>query len=104
MGRRNDSYSITKQRGRLKIQGTGYGYGAFFGVGSVTMNPFVSQDKIDYEFDGFVLQGGMAGIYDAKKFSIGLALGTDFLMDKNKGDWIYQGKPWLGMVFGLQLN
>ena len=28
----------------------------------------------------------------------------DHLFDKNKKDWIYQHKPWVGLAFGLNLN
>ncbi|TCC88713.1 hypothetical protein EZ428_18935 [Pedobacter frigiditerrae] len=104
LGQRNDIYTVAKDNGKLRLTGHGYGFGAFLGVGSVTMNPFVLQNTVDYEYDGFVIQGGLAGIYDAKRFNFGLAIGSDLLMDKNRGNWIYQGKPWIGMLFGIQLN
>ncbi|MFW0717468.1 hypothetical protein [Pedobacter sp. N23S346] len=108
LGRRRDSYTIQKTRkGRslkTKMTGVGYGYGGFIGIGSVTMNPFVTNQYIDYEYDGFVINGGIAGIYDAKKFNLGIAIGADFLVDKNRKSWIYQGKPWIGVLFGINLN
>jgi len=108
LGRRRDNYTIknVKTRGNSKLQltGAGYGYGGFIGLGSVAMNPYVTQNAIDYEYDGFVLNGGFAGIYDAKRFNIGLAVGTDFLVDKNRSSWIYHGKPWVGVLFGIDLN
>jgi hypothetical protein len=107
-GRRLDSYTIERhQKGhsvKSRITGVGYGYGGFVGIGSVTMNPFVTNQKIDYEYDGFVLNGGVAGIYDAKIFNLGIAVGADFLVDKNRRNWIYQGKPWIGVLFGINLN
>ena len=108
LGRRKDIYTlqqdkITNKPG-IKLSGVGYGYGAFIGIGSVTMNSDVTQQKIDYEYDGFVMNSGFAGIYDAKKFNIGLAVGADLLIDKNRHDWIYQGKPWFGILFGVNLN
>ena len=108
LGRRRDNYTITnvKTRGNSKLQltGAGYGYGGFIGLGSVAMNPYVTRNAIDYEYDGFVINGGFAGIYDAKRFNIGLAVGTDFLVDKNRSSWIYHGKPWVGVLFGIDLN
>ena len=62
------------------------------------------EDKIDYEYDGLALSNGIAGIYDNKKINIGLALGIDMLTDKNRANWIYQGKPWIGILFGITLN
>jgi len=86
LGRRRDNYEINNVRSKggskLQLTGVGYGYGGFIGLGSVTMNPFVTNQNIDYEYDGFVINGGFAGIYDAKKFNIGLAVGADFLVDK----------------------
>ncbi len=107
-GRRVDRFTIeTTRRGRTsktRLRGTGYGYGGFLGVGSEAVNPYVTRNRIDYEYDGFVLNGGVAGIYDAKRFNLGLALGADFLVDRNRHDWIYQGKPWIGVLFGINLN
>ena len=108
IGRRRDNYTIEKPTSKRalkpRITGAGYGYGGFIGIGSVTMNPYVTEQTINYEYSGFVLNGGIAGIYDAKKFNIGLALGADILMDKNRSNWIYQGKPWIGVLFGINLN
>ena len=108
LGRRRDNYTIknvkTRGNSKLQITGAGYGYGGFIGLGSVAMNPYVTRNAIDYEYDGFVINGGFAGIYDAKRFNIGLALGTDFLVDKNRSNWIYHGKPWVGVLFGIDLN
>ncbi|SDL95277.1 hypothetical protein SAMN05421820_102583 [Pedobacter steynii] len=107
LGRRRDNYTFVKEgakKAKTKITGVGYGYGGFIGVGAVTMNPFVTRGKIDYEYDGFVFSGGIAGILDIKKFNLGLAIGADVLLDKNRSFWIYQGKPWLGVIFGINLN
>ncbi|WP_165940196.1 MULTISPECIES: hypothetical protein [Dyadobacter] len=56
------------------------------------------------EYDGLVWGKGIAGIIGINNFTIGLAIGFDNLLDKNKQVWIYQGKPWLGLAFGLNLN
>ncbi|MDQ4142000.1 MAG: hypothetical protein M3142_15950 [Bacteroidota bacterium] len=108
LGRRHDYYrikAVPKRTERpVKLTGVGFGYGGILGIGAVTMNPFVTQNKINYEYDGFVVTGGIAGIYDAKKFNLGLSIGTDLLLDQNRKDWLYQGKPWLGILFGINLN
>lgn len=108
LGCRRDSYQIksidSKDFKKIKVNGVGYGYGGFIGIGAVTMNPFVTNQQINYEYDGFVLNGGFAAIYDAKKFNLGLALGADYLVDKNRKNWIYQGKPWFGVLFSINLN
>lgn len=107
MGYRLDRYKIrpaTKTDNQLLLTGLGAGLGGFLGVGAVTMNPFVTQNAIAYEYDGLVINGGVATIYDAKKFNLGLAVGLDFLLDNNRRQWLYHRKPWLGVLFGINLN
>ena len=82
----------------------GFSYGAFTGLSAITMNPHVTEEKIDYEYDGLAVSNGIAAIYDNKKINLGLALGLDMLTDKNRTNWIYQGKPWVGILFGITLN
>jgi hypothetical protein len=47
---------------------------------------------------------GVALIMAIGKFTSGLSIGWDNLLDKNNKSWIYEGKPWVGLVFGLNLN
>lgn len=108
LGKRIDNYYIKSfvedGKSGTRISNVGFGLGIFTGLGSVTMNPFVTQNFINYEYDGFVVSTGLAGIYDARRFNIGLAFGIDRLVDKNNKYWIYQNKPWIGILFGLNLN
>lgn len=58
MGYRLDRYKIRpapKKGKQLLITGLGAGFGGFLGVGAVTMNPFVTQNAIAYEYDGLEL-------------------------------------------------
>ena len=107
LGRRIDSYHIkplrTRKTGSI-VSGLGVGYGGFIGIGAVTMNPFVTQNAITYEYEGLVLSSGIASIYDAKKFNLGFAIGSDFLVDKNRESWLYHKKLWFGLLFGINLN
>lgn len=82
----------------------GFSFGFFTGFGGTAMNPTVTNNQISAEYDGVVWSKGIAGIVGIDNFTIGLALGWDNLLDKNKTAWIYQGKPWLGLAFGLNLN
>lgn len=108
VGRRQDYYRIKSSQERklppVRLTGAGYGFGGLLGISSVTINPYVTHNQIAYEYDGLALSGGLAGIYDAKKFNLGLAIGTDFLLDKNRKHWLYHGKPWIGGLFGINLN
>jgi hypothetical protein len=54
--------------------------------------------------DAFVNPSGIAAIIGVDKLSFGLLLCEDHLLDKNHKLWIYEGKPWLGLSVGLNLN
>lgn len=82
----------------------GFSFGAFTGLGATFMNPWVTRDAIAIEYDGLVWGKGVASIVALNSFTAGVALGWDHLLDKNRKTWIYQGKPWVGLVFGLNLN
>ncbi|MBC8110571.1 MAG: hypothetical protein H7Y04_05875 [Verrucomicrobia bacterium] len=109
LGRRTDFYTIRYKKNFInelerQNKDIGIGFGGFLGLGSVTMNGSVTSNQIGYEYDGFVIDAGAAGIYDAKRFNIGLAIGIDYLFDNNRNFWLYQNKPWVGILFGLNLN
>ena len=78
--------------------------GAFTGLGASRMDPWVTQNAIDIEYDGLVNVSGIAAIIGLDKLSFALTLGVDHLLDKNRKVWIYQGKTWLGLGIGLNLN
>lgn len=68
------------------------------------MTPTNTFNKISQEYDGVVWNKGLAGILAINNFTVGLSLGIDNLLDKNKKVWIYESKPWVGIAFGLNLN
>ncbi len=82
----------------------GYSVGLFSGIGATTVNEAFTNNAVGYEYEGVVLLNGLAGIIGINNFTVGLALGIDHLLDKNRHDWVYQRKPWLGLAFGLNLN
>jgi hypothetical protein len=110
LGRRLDFYSLRTKRttpfgATPHIRATGIGYGAFVGAGATVVNPDVTQQRATIaEYEGLVLHGGVAAIYDARAFNIGLAAGTDRLLGPDGRYWIYRHKPWFGVLFGLDLN
>ncbi|GAA4002687.1 hypothetical protein GCM10022408_12670 [Hymenobacter fastidiosus] len=110
-GRRLDFYhlnSAVQPNGRPapQIRTMGLGYGLFTGLGSTTINPDVTnqQTAIASGYEGFVVHVGAATIYDARIFNLGLAVGVDQLLGPDGRHWIYQRKPWFGVLFGLDLN
>ena len=56
------------------------------------------------DYEGVVLHGGLAAIYDARAFNICVATGIYQLLGPDGPHWIYQRKPWFGILFGLNLN
>jgi hypothetical protein len=78
--------------------------GVFAGFGSSPLNASVTANAINVEYDGVVFQKGIALFIGSRNFTIGLGLGSDRLMDSNKKTWIYQEKPWMGVMIGLNLT
>ena len=108
-GLRNDVFKFTYKKNefdeyRRMISHHGYGMGIFAGIGSTAMNPWVTLNAVEIEYDGFVLSTGIQTAIALNNLTFGLAIGVDNLMDKNKSVWIYQRKPWIGLAVGLNLN
>ena len=108
-GLRNDFYYFNYHsndigENRRKLNRLGISFGVFSGIGSSAINPWVTQDQVSSEYDGFLFMNGLAGLVAVNKLTFGLGLGVDYLLDKNKKYWIYHHKPWLGLTVGLNLN
>lgn len=108
-GFRTDNYKIRYVANPLKksdrtINHYGFSVGAFTGLGNTAMTPTTTHNNIAIEYDGIVWTKGIAGIIAVNNFTVGLSLGFDNLLDKNKKYWIYETKPWFGLAVGLNLN
>lgn len=75
--------------------------GIFAGVGITPINPTVTNDKVGLEYDGMVFQKGVAAFVGIDIFNFGIGLGFDNLLDSNKDHWIYNQKPWIGLMLGI---
>jgi hypothetical protein len=109
LGYRSDVYVLhypTNLLGKTSrnITHAGFSFGVFTGFGGTAMNPWVTNNAINIEYDGVVWSKGVAAIIGLNNFSTGFAFGWDHLADRNRKVWIYQAKPWIGVVFGLNLN
>ena len=109
MGYRNDHYMVRYKKGRLKrsdrtINHYGCSFGLFTGLGSTLVNATSTNNATTMEYDGVVWSKGLTGIVIINNYVVGLSLGTDNLLDKNRSNWIYQSKPWLGLALGINLN
>ena len=109
IGHRTDIYQIQYKKNPLdiyqrQINHLGFSGGLFLGLGNTAVNPSTTGNTISSEYDGIVLQKGIAGIVAVNKLTIGVSIGFDNLLDKNNKSWIYKNKPWLGLMLGLYLN
>ncbi len=108
-GHRTDIYQIQYKKNSLnnferEINHFGFSGGVFIGLGNTAMNPSTTKNGITTEYDGLIIQKGVAGIIAVNKFTLGLSIGFDNLLDQNKTLWIYENKPWYGLILGLNLN
>ncbi len=109
IGFRNDKYKIKYEDSYFgnfhrQITHIGYSYGIFAGLGNTFISPTNTNNVFPGEYDGIVSQKGISGILAVDKISVGLNVGFDNLLDYNKHIWIYEGKLWVGLVFGVSLN
>lgn len=109
LGYRIDKYVVSYQpdflqRSLRNITHYGFSFGVFNGLGNTDLTPTNTFNNISQEYDGMVWNKGLAGILAVNNFTIGISLGVDNLLDKNKKVWIYESKPWVGIAFGLNLN
>jgi|WetSurMetagenome_2_1015567.scaffolds.fasta_scaffold00018_21 hypothetical protein len=83
------------------IRHAGIDFGLFAGLGITPVNPTVTDDKTLQEYDGIVFQKGVSLFITLEDMSVGFALGFDNLLDQNSKIWIYNQKPWIGIILGV---
>lgn len=108
-GWRKDMYRIfyeTSPAGikKLKQNHRGWDVGLFAGAGNTLVGPFSTRSVVADEYNGFIIQSGIAGFLETGFASFGLAGGFDHLTGPHGKDWIYQRKWWLGFMIGIALN
>lgn len=108
-GYRSDWYSLGYKQnpfGAFERVTRHYGLtiGLFTGLGSTSVNPWVTNDQIAYEYDGITWSNGIAFSFAFNYLNLGVGLGYDMLLDNNSRYWVYQKKPWIGLVLGINLN
>ncbi|WP_157488234.1 hypothetical protein [Dyadobacter crusticola] len=109
LGYRTDIYRLSYKKnpiGRITQDVKHYGLsaGLITGLGATAMNPWVTNNAISIEYDGMVWSKGVAVLMGLNQITFGLVGGVDHLLDKNRESWIYNGKPYAGLVVGLNLN
>ncbi len=109
IGYRSDLYILSFDKDPLgtyhrSINHFAFSFGGFVGLGATPMNPSVTNNFIQSEYDGVVITKGIAGLIGVGEFTFGMGLGLDHLLDKNRKAWIYQRKPWCGFTVGFNIN
>jgi hypothetical protein len=109
LGFRNDTYRLSYDKNPIgqinqKIKHYGISAGFITGLGATAMNPYVTNNQIAIEYDGMIWSKGIAVMMGIDNFTFGVMGGIDHLLDKNRAYWIYNGKPYLGLSVGLNLN
>ena len=96
-----ETYTSPLLKRRTTIHHVGFDFGPFLGLGITPVNPSVTQDQIAIEYDGVVLQKGIAIYFGIDFLTFGVSLGWDNLLDENHQDWVYNNKPWIGLMLGI---
>ncbi len=78
--------------------------GVVVGLGNAQITPTNTDMRTLQEYDGVVLSYGWALAYDVKRFNVGLALGTDYLLNGDRSIWIYNNQLWYAFIIGVNLN
>ena len=109
-GYRIDAYRLKYKRTPLNtykqtVKHLGYSAGIFAGIGSsIIDNSTLSIHNFGYQYEGVLFISGVAVNVAIDNITIGLAAGTDHLLDRYRHEWIYEGQPCLGFTLGLNIN
>lgn len=109
LGYRGDDFMIHYKENPIgtfnkKTNHFGHSFGLFAGFTSADMRSEYTNGHVIKRYTGFALTTGGAFLIGINNFTVGFAIGIDYLLDKNKSHWIYQNKPWVGLSVGLGLN
>ncbi|WP_353719045.1 hypothetical protein [Dyadobacter sp. 676] len=109
VGYRNDTYELSYKSNPIgkvsqRVTHLGFSAGLATGIGVTPVNPWVTGNNINVEYDGFVWSKAICALMAVEKLNFGLALGVDHLFGSDRQYWIYQGKPYIGLTVGLNLN
>jgi hypothetical protein len=105
-GFRKDFFKIKSSFSELHemssyIRHTGIDFGLFAGIGITPVSPTMTMNRTTQEYDGIVFQKGFSVFGTYENMSVGLAIGFDNLLSHDKSIWIYNQKPWIGLVLGI---
>ena len=108
-GYRTDIYRLSYKQTplhdfRRKVSHYGFSAGIFSGLGTARIDEYVTNNALAIQYDGMVNLTGLALILAADRLTAGITLGEDHLLDRNHQLWVNNGKVWIGLSLGLNLN
>jgi len=108
LGYRTDAYHLVYKETPLhqfkrNVLHYGFSVGVFTGIGSAHVNA-ITQDSTNVSYDAMINLSGVAAFLAVERFTYGLSVGVDHLLDKNRKYWKYQGKLWIGLNIGFNLR
>jgi hypothetical protein len=109
LGYRSDIYQLSYRPTPLhdykrRISHYGYSMGVFTGLGTARIDEYVTNNALAIQYDGLVNLSGIALILAVDKLTAGITIGEDHLLDRNRRVWVNNGKIWIGLSLGLNLN
>lgn len=89
---------------RRRLHHNAFTVGAFGGIGSTFVSPWTTNYRTTDEYSGFIISRGVSAMVGIKSITLGIGVGWDALVDRDKDIWIYQDRAWLGLLVSLNLN
>lgn len=105
-GLRKDYFHVVSKSSPLdkihsELKHFGFDAGLFAGIGITPVNSTVTNNNTELEYDGIVFEKGVAVYFGIDFLTFGISLGFDNLLDTNHKYWIYNQKPWIGLMLGV---
>ena len=108
-GYRIDDYRVNYKRTPLNtykqsVKHIGYSAGLYAGLGNTNIDQWSLKTAPDIQYEGMLFGYGIAANVAIERFTFGVAVGTDYLMDHYHTLWFYEGKPCVGFTVGLDIK
>ncbi len=108
LGYRHDWFAVSERKtplgARRRVSQKSVSVGGFAGIGTTFVSPWTTNQRTTDEYNGFILSKGLSAMIGIKNLTVGLGIGWDNLVDRDKDIWVYQYKPWYGLTLSLNLN
>lgn len=108
LGYRRDWFTVTDKNTPFgkerKVRQKALSIGGFAGIGTTFVSPWTTNQQTTDEYNGFIFSKGFSAMLGVKALTVGIGVGWDNLVDRDKDIWVYQFKPWYGLTLSLNLN